>query len=543
MTSETPPGVDLHRATGEFFSVVVGLFSFVALAAMSLGIISEWVITKELQKQQSVLHKAEAVSRDVGTLLDQLAQDGSTSCDRANLVQLKRLLFEHQFALDIGMYNSEGLLYCTTNMGVLSKPLRQSSTPYLTSHGFEIWLDAPALIFNGAIKITVVRLGYFDAVISPAAIREILDSYRGIIWFDRPGLIPMKVNYPFSPERLVRMSECARELGPGVHFRWRNFGIVVISRVSHSPYVFDGNILLENYLTLTDILQNSPLLTIIAMIVSMLIGILVSVALSPRLLKYQAIKFKVKYLCTEEHIHCMYQPIIDLKTNAVVGCEVLMRLFDEDGTYFPDQVIPTIIESGLTWQLDKAVTSKALEEIGTHFKDIDGFKVAFNFFPDDLKDFERIHEHFQALHAKNKTSRFSINIEITEHGFSGDDIQSQVNQYKRAGYLISVDDFGTGYSNLGIISKIAPDFLKIDKSFVFDMEDISVRSSLIPEIISIAHTVHAEVIAEGIENKKQESKLRILGANYGQGYYYAKPMPISAFLSFYLERHGTFTPP
>jgi EAL domain-containing protein (putative c-di-GMP-specific phosphodiesterase class I) len=108
----------------------------------------------------------------------------------------------------------------------------------------------------------------------------------------------------------------------------------------------------------------------------------------------------------------------------------------------------------------------------------------------------------------------------------------ELTDLKTAGYLVSVDDFGTGYSNLSSIKKLLPDFLKIDKSFVFDMEENSLRSSLIPEIVGIARAVGAKVIAEGIENEAQWRMLLSFGVEYGQGYWFARPMQLAQFAAY-----------
>ena len=219
-----------------------------------------------------------------------------------------------------------------------------------------------------------------------------------------------------------------------------------------------------------------------------------------------------------------------------------MRLFDQDETYFPDDVLPTIEKHGLTWQLDRSVTAKALSELGRHLNGVvnPGFKVAFNFFPNDL-NFAVIHDHLKTCCARFCAKNFRINVEITEHSFSGEAL-AQVHRFKDAGYLISVDDFGTGYSNLGSVSRTSPDFLKIDKSFVFEMEDTSVRSSLIPEIVAIARAVNAEIIAEGVENEAQAKKLHGMGARFGQGYLFAKPMLIEDFVAYYLASQTPAVP-
>ena len=111
-----------------------------------------------------------------------------------------------------------------------------------------------------------------------------------------------------------------------------------------------------------------------------------------------------------------------------------------------------------------------------------------------------------------------------------EDLFDDVARLREERYLISVDDFGTGYSNLGTVKRLSPDFLKIDRSFVFDMEDDSLRSTLIPEIVAIANAVNADVIAEGVETEKQASRLKRMGVRYGQGYWFGRPVPLADFL-------------
>jgi sensor c-di-GMP phosphodiesterase-like protein len=103
------------------------------------------------------------------------------------------------------------------------------------------------------------------------------------------------------------------------------------------------------------------------------------------------------------------------------------------------------------------------------------------------------------------------------------------------GYHVSIDDFGTGYSNLKLLGEVQPDVLKIDKSFVFDMEDNSLRSNLIPQMVSFARAVGAMVVAEGVENEKQERQLKDLGIEFAQGYFYSRPVPIEDFLKYLSE--------
>ncbi|MDH0383745.1 EAL domain-containing protein, partial [Comamonas aquatica] len=126
---------------------------------------------------------------------------------------------------------------------------------------------------------------------------------------------------------------------------------------------------------------------------------------------------------------------------------------------------------------------------------------------------------------------FEICIEVTEHSLSSELI-TEVQQLKAHGFLIAVDDFGTGYSNLRTVTQLSPQILKIDRSFVYELEDNTVRSNLIPEIVRIASAVNAYTVAEGIEKIEQVELLLSEGVPYGQGYALGRPMNINAFINF-----------
>ena len=156
--------------------------------------------------------------------------------------------------------------------------------------------------------------------------------------------------------------------------------------------------------------------------------------------------------------------------------------------------------------------------------------VAFNLFPQNIR-FQEIHDLLGPVQARLAAAGVQVELEVTEHNYDRS-VMAQIDKLKAAGYRVSVDDFGTGYSNLGSIKRFAPHYLKIDKSFVFDMEDASIRSSLIPEIVGIGKAVGAKLIAEGVENIRQVEQLRAFGVQYAQGYYYSRPLPLEAFQAY-----------
>lgn len=207
-----------------------------------------------------------------------------------------------------------------------------------------------------------------------------------------------------------------------------------------------------------------------------------------------------------------------------------MRLRDGDVIIYPDAAIPAIVARGLTADLDRMMLQVAISELQQALPDLVDFKVAFNFFPSTVSS-GQIREMVASALDTAPHKGLVFDVEVLEQEYKDSIIQA-VADLRAHNFLVSVDDFGTGFSNLGSIKALLPDFLKIDRSFVQDMESVTIRSSLIPEIIAIGHAVGAKLIAEGIETERQYEMLRGMGVEYGQGYFLSKPLTIDNFASY-----------
>lgn len=237
----------------------------------------------------------------------------------------------------------------------------------------------------------------------------------------------------------------------------------------------------------------------------------------------RSIEYRVRRGIKTASFYPVVQPVVELSSQRVVGCEVLARFRDKKGELYPDQFIPVVAAQGLSWPFTLSLIDQALEDLKANGLQ-DQISVAFNFMPRDVTN-GKILELLQ--HPKVTTWTGKLTIELTEsEEFEGSEAHQVLYKLSQAGFTIAIDDFGTGYSNLKYIDQLHCSYLKIDRTFVMDVEDGAIRSSIIPHIVSIAEKANLKVIAEGVENLAQATELHRMGVKYVQGYFYGRPMPI-----------------
>jgi diguanylate cyclase (GGDEF)-like protein/PAS domain S-box-containing protein len=229
----------------------------------------------------------------------------------------------------------------------------------------------------------------------------------------------------------------------------------------------------------------------------------------------------------KKEFHLNYQPIIDLKTNAIIGVEALLRWnHPELGYIAPNDFIPVAEETGLIVPIGKWVLENACKQNKVFKKqfNIENFKIAVNLSVRQLKDPSFIDE------VKNIVEVTGINpgnleLEITESIMQNLEESTLIlNELKNLKINISLDDFGTGYSSLSVLRHLPIDTIKIDKSFVDDLCDSIDDTTIVKSIIDMSHSLGFNVVAEGIETEVQAVKLVEKGCNYGQGYLFSKPL-------------------
>nr|WP_255516194.1 EAL domain-containing protein [cf. Phormidesmis sp. LEGE 11477] len=226
-----------------------------------------------------------------------------------------------------------------------------------------------------------------------------------------------------------------------------------------------------------------------------------------------------------------YQPIVDLRTGYLAGFEALVRWqHPQKGFVSPQAFISTAEETGLIIPMGRWILEAACQQMyhwQHQFAAARDLMVSVNL---SIKQFNQpnLTEEVAAILARTKLDGHSLKLELTESAAMEDvgDTIDQLAKLKALNLKLSLDDFGTGYSSLSYLHQIQTDTLKVDQSFVGRMEATANEDGeIVKTIISLGHQLGMDVIAEGIETAAQLAVLQALKCNYGQGYYFAKPLP------------------
>jgi sensor c-di-GMP phosphodiesterase-like protein len=480
--------------------------------------------------QGAAISMVQAVAADTRTLLERLNRSYQPDCSDANLQKFREEVFASAFQGEVGVLDEQGRLICTSLMGRLPRalevPVPDLSGSSMSGEVININNDVTLLIGGGRFRATIVRMGRFNTVVSPKSLETLFSKGQDSLRLLRPegDSVLLFVNPALSAQWKKRLAQDDLMAAPVHEFSWRDLAFISSRPAEGTRFISQSITPLQAFFEKYD--DEFAM----ALLASLLTGVLAYAAVVPVFRSWNQLGHRIKGLLIDDNIICMYQPIVELMSGVPVGCEVLMRLRDGAEVIYPDQVLPLVVQRKLTWELDQAVVRKAIRELSEGLPAMAEFKVAFNFFPENIS-YERLSALFDGELKKAQPRGFKFDLEVIEQQYEGVMLQ-EITELKRAGYLVSVDDFGTGYSNLGSVKTLSPDLLKIDKSFVFEMEDASVRSSLVPEIVGIARAVGAKVIAEGIENEAQRRMLLGFGVDFGQGYLFARPMDILSLARF-----------
>lgn len=247
------------------------------------------------------------------------------------------------------------------------------------------------------------------------------------------------------------------------------------------------------------------------------------------------LKVQLRVAIDNHQFYLVYQPQIDLLTQAIIGAEALIRWnHPEEGIIAPGRFIPLAEESGLIGEIGDWVVEEACRQGKAWFDSgIPPFVIAVNVSSQQLNNGAILDTVRGALARSGLPADF-LELEFTESGLLSDiDYSvSTIEKLRALGIKLSIDDFGTGYSSLSYLQQFKVDKLKIDQSFVREIGDHSEGMGIIRAIIQLGKTLHMTVIAEGVETESQLKTLCNLDCNEAQGYFISRPLAADAFPEF-----------
>ena len=224
-----------------------------------------------------------------------------------------------------------------------------------------------------------------------------------------------------------------------------------------------------------------------------------------------------------------YQPIVNLQTGAVWGVEALVRWeHPERGLLNPNEFVPVAEESGLVVPMGELVLEEACRRAvqwQREFPLTQPLAVSVNLSGRQLRRPD-LHEVVGRALTETGLPASSLGLDITETVYIGalEANTAALDRLKALGVRVSLDDFGSGYSSLSYLRRLPADILKIDRSFTkglgLEVED----TAIVQTVVDLAHILGMEVVAEGVEVEEQETLLREMGCDFGQGYHFCRPL-------------------
>jgi diguanylate cyclase (GGDEF)-like protein/PAS domain S-box-containing protein len=223
-----------------------------------------------------------------------------------------------------------------------------------------------------------------------------------------------------------------------------------------------------------------------------------------------------------------YQPQVRAGDGHIVAMEALVRWnHPQDGLIYPDQFIAIAEESGIIFDLGRWVIDAVCRQlVAWHALGHGDFKIALNLSARQLQS-ETLSDEIGAILKQYQLDGEHLEIEVTETAAMSDPAVAvaQLNALRAQGISIAIDDFGTGYSSLSYLKRLPINTLKLDRSFVRDIESDENDAEICSATVALAHNLGLKIVAEGVENEAQRDFLVKLNCDYLQGYFYSRPLP------------------
>lgn len=255
-------------------------------------------------------------------------------------------------------------------------------------------------------------------------------------------------------------------------------------------------------------------------------------ALRNQILRIQRTTDCMESALADKQFEIYLQPKYQISNGALVGTEALVRWnHPEWGFQSPGEFIPIFEKNGFITKLDQYIWDLVCSVMEKWKEEgLPILPISVNVSRADIHHSDFV-ERLQSIVHRHGLSPEQLHLEITESAYteSTGQIVETVEHLRKQGFVIEMDDFGSGYSSLNMLSEMPVDVLKLDMNFLKSEMQMPANGGIMQFIMSLARFLNLTVIAEGVETEEQLNRLREIGCDYVQGYYFAKPMPVAEF--------------
>ena len=469
--------------------------------------------SRQLQELADVaLRRAEVAVNFGAATLDELARKGTLNCDPGTLQAVRLHVYQRSTVKDIRLVNRDGSVICSA----YSETLEFDSG----------WIDRADMLASQDGRLLLFRVDQFSGV-ALGVLRDIDEksSLVAILGINSYLFDIMPAELRAHSEVLLRL-RTGLEVGrfPASHDAFPHT-VDIANASTHYPL----NVTIRVDTSVLQRWNNEAYWPTMA--IALGLGIAFGFLLTKTKPRLEGPIADIDQALARHEFKPFFQPIFDLGSGEIVGCEVLVRWIRSDGTIAsPINFIPLAESSGriepMTWQ----ILSTALKEANFLLRENRSFKMSFNVAPRHLLS-EGFIETLRGVVLAARVSPRQIVLEVTERSElpNLEKAAAVVKELREFGFRVAMDDVGVGNSGLSQMKGLGANTIKIDKFFVDTITEDEAAVTIVAMLVRLARDLRMTVVAEGIETQEQIRALIACGVEEGQGYVVSPPLPFPNF--------------
>lgn len=510
-----------HTRTLAFFAVATCIASILWLSANFTiqAVKTSWNEHRLSELVENVILRAEFAIDNVIIAEVDLLSAGHTTCNAETIAAVRTAIYQHSALVDIQLHNPFGTCQAFEDIGFGQAAIMAAKASALSarnsSFSFMPLADDNSLglgvvweFQQDHVMTAVIRTDGLLFDMLPAGIR---DDASLALALDDGALIAQ-----YQPTRISDM-----EAGDA---QMMNFS----AASDRFPIAASLSIPTTAFRSWHD--SGTPLLTFVTALMSVALALLIARgfvrAPSERELLQAALR--------SGEIKPFFQPVINLSTTRVVGCEILARWIKPDGTHVsPNIFIPLAELTDQSDDITRALMRETGHQLASAIVGRSAFKININITAKQLAA-PHFTEDFLAHAEDCGLPKQQLVVELIERD-SMDGIESTkaaLSKLQSHGIRVAIDDVGTGQNGLALLQSLGADIVKIDKLFVDFIDEDDSSRTISEMLVRIAESSDMSLVAEGIEREAQATTLQAMGIQEAQGFYFARPMPAEDFLNF-----------